>query len=413
MTNDLLERRADRGTPRGAAQVWTEAHRTASAGAGGGADQRRSRAPFRLILVGLIVSIGAVLIIGLSGLGEWSIQQPDRIDQADRDQGDDRDDQDDGSEQGSDPRPPSLRIEGFDRTEVSGPPPLVAPTVVDPIEHFIYASSTDPWSESIVGVEQLSDGYRVWGVNLDLPLVDYAELVTRTPSGWELEPNELQARVGTTTDRMFGSWQFTFVDGDEQAVLLATPHSGNDPVDGLWSHLAWAATSEPRPSIDVSRTTAVGEPALVFEFGGGQYDELVWADGDFTYWLRSWEGASGPPTEASLLADRIYLDGDSISVRDAVPGVSGSQALAFMLLLVVVIAIVASVGFFLLRGPRILALVVGWILFLAWGADDEGWLWLGLSVVVLAGVWMLRVFMSTDSAQEAEPLGQSGGADPG
>mgnify|MGYP007025640532 CR=1 FL=1 len=383
-----LEERAERGTPRGAANLWAEVQLEAGRGSRGSASHRSRigrEATYRIAIGVLTVAVLGVLVA--------SLVVPPRGQTIESPAGRGGD-----TEVTPSGEPARILVDGMG-LRVLHPP-------VDPnrensgfdLEETatwrIFADPDRPFEGPIVGVEILDGGgFRPWGVNLaERSLSDFTDGLTRDGEVWSMASASGLRQVAAFTAPRFDTpvgWQADFEDEAQAVTWQAETHEGA----GIWVWLVRVLGQ------DTSGSTArplevVGRPGVVVTPGEAGVEEVMWADETFVYRLTAADiaGNTSLQIDAGDLVGRLGVaDEDtwsqavSASGRTSTPDLLLSRLTGF---LTVVLAVAALA--FLIRGPRILVLIGPLAVFL--------WMLFGptssvLAVLLLglyAGSWIHR-----------------------
>ena len=359
MTIEGLERRAERGTPRGPANVWVGAQqelRSEEPLGGGG-----STWGFRLALV-----TTAALLLALAGVRAESIDS-DRLTPVSTTEEAD----------GDSSRPDPILITGMTMDEAMEPwgaleddvsrfPTGGAPNVTST---RVYASPSDPFGGPVLGIDTLEGGgFSPWATNLSADeLESLTESVERDGESWGLtDPGDLIEVAQFTDDQMAtlaNGWQLGFADGNDRATLQA------EPGGTVW---IWVARLLRSGSLDeqpaVSPIQVLGNEGLLVG------DEAVWVSDGFVYRLTATEvqgdvhvGRSPEPlVERLTLVDRSTWDDAVGEARRQSVGQSAQYAIS----LAAAAAWIIGAGLMMIRHRRLFLLIaaVGLLGFVAWWA---------------------------------------------
>ncbi|CAB4598521.1 MAG: hypothetical protein F2534_21430 [Actinobacteria bacterium] len=367
-TRDLFEHRATRGTPRGAAAVWRDAHGGARA-----VDAPRPTWPFRLALAAWVVALV---------VGAFAVRQPDDSPVASTATSTD----DEGTPTSSEPLPAPLLIEGGtlsrERGGVSRPtdPAYDADDLFDGIVQFepspgapvttakVYARPLDPFAGPIFVLETRSDGgFRPLGANLTpAELERYSELVERDGGSWVLRSESDLVEVANIVDdwntRLTLGWQFGFeLPGDRFATLSAEMGTPDRPISEwlMISRLAVATAETGR--LTVAPTDVLGAPGVVIDTGNGSGNEVVWSDSGALYRLDSTTivGDTAVGRDATEDVGRLrlveraeWVEAIRMSMRESI-----AERLAGWAFLPTILVAVASAVWFLVRRSHLAAVI--------------------------------------------------------
>lgn len=301
MSTALLERRAERGVPRGSANIWAELH------ALGPEPQppKSSTWGFRIA----VAALAAVVGFGVFGItNNTTTETTDFAAPVDGDT----------PIVSDDPLPEPYLANGlalrlvaqpddpdFDADDLFGEPGTLPPAKTDANnEIIVFAQGDDAFDGPIFGIEILEDGTTdSWSANLSA--VEFAELdasLTEEEGRWMLPAENGLSQVAQFQTqpelRRSQQWDFGFVDTEslESVILLA------NPIDeaGQWVNIAAFLSGTSEPSVAESITIdGVDEPGIRIQrdprdkdFDGvqAQVDEgvvVLWETGDFSYTLSS------------------------------------------------------------------------------------------------------------------------------
>lgn len=301
-TADVLERRAERGRPRGASQVWAAAHRAAAPPAAVSAHGSPLwfRVALALWLVGLMA---AASVAARSGGGDTTVISPaqEAADEVD----------------GVLSLPAPILVEGGTlrqgRTGVMRPsdPDYDGGDVIDsvlgprlreetagpsePSEiSVVFARPSAPYEGPILGVDQSANGgFRVWGVNADpdeiTALAQDLQLTGEISAG---DTGLIEvARFDNAVDINDGwhrrTWQFDFRLNDNLGLTVQAESGGSDDEANAW---LWLVRLVDRGSADVTiqPVDVLGHQGYVIR-SAGRTDtiksdgDVVWAADGFAY----------------------------------------------------------------------------------------------------------------------------------
>lgn len=354
--HDLLERRAERGTARGAANVWADAQPHANTQA----RHSGTKWALRFALVAWAAIMGIAVILGAGRSGELETASADGEDQP---------------VESVEPLPAPILVEGmnlqrvnrpwdpgFDASDLFGssnPPNPEDITTFGSgelgVEHVIFASENDALSNLIFGIELFEDGgFRPWGANLGgRTLREFTDQLVQVEGEWQIaEATGLVpvARVDSEVRNLndFG-WQFDFVDGADEIILQAETRP-NGTIDE-WTWISRIANN--RNDVTISEVEVLGRSAISVTVENDDDDQVVWVEDDFVYRLlaSTIEGDTSVSTPASDAIDRLAVAEPEVwvdAVREA--GQLGvAQGIALLFGLVLVAAVLVSLVFFAFR----------------------------------------------------------------
>lgn len=368
---DLLERRAERGSARGAAKVWANAQLSPHDGRG---PEHRSRLLFRIALV--------VWIVGLIAVA---------LDQANDDSPTDTVDQPDTTEPVSADDeallPEPILIDGMKLDGASIPFSYSTAdsegAVEGAVEDFfdglfgsnrdravindadergtstvIFADPERPFEEPILGLLLFgSGGFRPWGVNVEPgQLEELSAHVAQQDGDWRIDEDSGLVEVARFDDDPWDmvryGWQFDFVDGDDQATLQAESHDAF--AEWIWLSRLGSGEVDSGRNLFVTPTTVLGNDALVLSIEGtdrrdpdfaDSRTELLWTSDDFAYRLvsssvRDNTAFGRAPDEdvdnLTLVERQVWLDSiDRANRTPIIEWVGGLLSITLMLALIV------------------------------------------------------------------------------
>lgn len=374
MSVDMHERRAERGTHRGAANVWANAQPEVAP-----ASEPAGSWMFRLVLgLWLCIAVGAVVLAGTRGsevdtedggvaqaLGEESAQGA-----------------------GDEDLPLPILIEGIDLYNVSGPcfvgdrlicdvdrpistnfdgfdPELGTrtPTIV------IFGEEQSPFTGPVVGIETFDGGFRTWTLNVDQDGAnELVEQVTRLGDTWLLPESAglvEVARFEDSTDPL-NTWQFDF---DDDAATLQPLRAADGKTASEWEWIVpLVRIRDFGPTVDFAALSlqpvdVLGRDALQLhvpyladngEAEGTRVASTIWADGGYAYRL------IGPPNGDGRIVDQLVLvdrDEWESAVTDAYFDES-AESLAILLVLAFTIVSGATILWFLFKRRWLSILIV-------------------------------------------------------
>jgi hypothetical protein len=411
-TRDLFEDRATRGTPRGAAAVWRNAHDGAPVVDG----PRRPSWGFRLALAAWVVA----LVVGALAVRQSDDPPPASTDQPPEESTDESTD-DEAAPTSSEPLPAPLLIDGgtISRTRggVSVPSDpafdaddlfrsigadVVAEAIFssdpDPSFHtLVFARPDDPFTGPIVGIELLpGDGFRPWGANLSsTELAEFVQQLRLVDGRWTLPPNSGLVEVAEVVERFddllrFG-WQFDIeLPGNGRVTLQAEASTPERPAD-VWRWISRQAYGTTSTELTVTPTEVLGHRGVVIDAGGRSTNEVLWSDGEFVYRLTSStiEGDTAVSRDATEDVSRLrvvdraeWVDAIVASTRESI--VERLVRLAF---LPTMLAAIASAVWFLIRRSYGTAGIAAAVMALLWWTGGLGVAGLALAWLGLAIAW--------------------------
>ena len=303
MSTDLLERRAERGSPRGSANIWAELQAPSPTPL----PPKGSAWAFRLAVGVLAAAVG----FGVFGITNSSTTETVADVAAPIE---------DSVTPSEDTLPEPYLVEGlslafvaqptdpeFDADDLLGEPGNLPPPKSDAMNDIvIFARSVDDFDGPILGVEVLDDGTtEAWSANLSS--TEFASLnaeLAQVDGQWTVPADSGLVQVAQFQFqpelRRSQQWDFEFVDTDslDSVVLHANPLRDG----GQWENIAtYLSTKSDTAVVETVDLEGIDRPGIrverepqekVFEGEEEAYivdlGELVlWDDGDFAYSLDS------------------------------------------------------------------------------------------------------------------------------
>ena len=322
MSTDLLERRAERGQARGAANVWANAQMPAEQ-----PEHPKGSWFFRFAVAALVVVAGNAALLALAGGStiDTAGQLTDATQQAsEADVPDIRD---------FEPLPAPYLFDGQELVTKSQPSVPGAdernvfvvesdPVIPSDEELVVFAESPTAFDGPIfvLGPER-GNGVDVAGVNMSSEeRTAIGDLLVRVDSQWTLPPESGLVEVARFTSADFltsATWAFSFgvlrdTEGNQpvephQAFLVARPMENPTP----WNAIAEIATRNETTSIEQIRPDTLDGTVLEVTTQTGSNDRAVWTDDEFVYvldeaaalrdlriadrqeWIDAWDQARG------------------------------------------------------------------------------------------------------------------------
>lgn len=407
-SNDLFERRATRGSARGAARVWTEAQPHAEVKPNFG----WSAALLRVALVGWIVGFG---VIGLTILDQDAGSSA--LDAA-------QDPEESPSLESDEPLPQPILVDGMSLRMVSRPfdPGFDGDDILDDLgftrspdslaeidsEHssrqsVIFANPEDPFNGPIIGLELFGGGgFRPWSANTDTKsLEEFTAQLIQQDGAWTIAPEsglvEVARFSGDVYDNLKLGWQFDFGESDQQLTLQAESSGGPEPAS-IWVWVNRLLSDGPSDAV-ISEVEVIGNRGMKLDYGPSlDTDEVIWADSSgFVYRLTAAtiSGNTSLQMTASDDAERLRVVSrtawvNAVNEAERTPPVA---IVGSVLGAVVVLGLLASLGYFLIRRvarPAVIAAasLVGFYVFGSSGLGGGlSLLTLGFSSAGLALAW--------------------------
>lgn len=293
---ELLQRRAERGTPRGPDVVWAAARSSHSPG-----QKFPNRRPgpsavlFRVALVAWTVGLGAIVYTKVNGDMPLATA---------------RSESERAPTESTEPLPEPLLVDGMTLERVSRPhdPDFDGDDILDDlgltrgeVTHFgeespersvVFADPEDPYDNPIVGLTLLEGGgFRPWSANTgDTPLTDFTSQLVQVDGEWTM-PEEsglvevARLEAGSSYDNLMFGWQFDFGNGNDNFILQAeTIPQATEP--SVWVWVARLSQGADRPPT-IGEIDVLDHQGILIDLGRADEpsDEVVWAADDFVYRL--------------------------------------------------------------------------------------------------------------------------------
>lgn len=302
-TNELLERRAQRGTAQGAANVWgsvqLDAHRQTNS---------QSAWMSRVALLVWTVAVGTVGFFAVTegGVAETAPAQ-----------------QEGAPIVSSEPLPESLLVEGMELVRVARPfnsdfdgdDVLDDPAIVNghsenfplqdpPFTTVVFADPSDPFKNPVVGLDLIDGGFRPWSANVDRKELDgFVDQLVRDGGEWTMPAGSGLVEVAKFTsdhsDFLMYGWQFDFKDGKDEVILQA--ETAEDPSSA--NEWLWVARSVRDRGVDavITEVEVLGQTGLRLAVNDESVDQVVWAADGFVYRMTAstLDGDTYTPRQAS------------------------------------------------------------------------------------------------------------------
>lgn len=317
---ELLERRAERGTPRGADTVWANAQLAQSPGQkfpNRGPD--RSAVLLRVALVAWIVGLGAIVYTNVNDGTSLDTTQGEN---------------EPATPDSSEPLPEPLLVDGMKLERVSRPfdPDFDGDDILDDlgftrgeVTHFgteaqpersvVFADPDDPYNNPVLGLDLLDGGgFRPWSANTgETPLTDLTSQLVQVDGEWTMpadsgivEVARLDGGANSYDNLMFG-WQFDFANGNDNVTLQAeaSPQGAEQTV---WVWVARLSRGADQP-LQISEIDVLDYQGIRIDLGRTDEpsDEVIWAADDFVYRLTAAtvQGNSAVSRDASPETTRL------------------------------------------------------------------------------------------------------------
>ena len=357
---DLLERRAERGTHRGSANVW--------------ANSRPSTKPaveptgswlFRLAL-GVWLCIGVALLLASDRGNEVDTQEA-AVSQS----------SEDNAEVSDDDLPLPILIDGFQLDDAiticaaDGELVCDEEATFDELGDFdpelgistptivIFGDEAAPFTGPVVGVESFDGGFRTWTLNLDQQEAnEIIAQVSRAGNAWGLPAStglvEIE-RFEESTDPL-NTWQLDFSSDTSRATLQPLRAFGEPASEWDWI-VPLVRNTDFGPTVDFATISlepvdVLGREGLALvlpflsdegEVDGTLVSDIIWAEGQCTYRLN----ARGPDTDSAEIIDQLVL-ADRAEWTDLVLDARFDESAEAITMLVILVFLV--VGAVLLAG---------------------------------------------------------------
>ncbi len=292
-SSELLEGRADRGTARGAANVWASAQVDRP-------DPQPSFAPWTT-RIALLAWTAAVAVAGYFAVTTDETSDVLRAQPADV------------PIESADPLPEALLVEGmelvrvfrpnhtgFDASDILEEQRISNLKSGDDLDNppedvtIVFADPDDQFNGPIVGLQLSNGGFRPWSANVDRSELDeLLDQLVRIDGTWSM-PEESGlvevARISAAPDSAFEyGWQYDFKAGANEVTLQAETAPDPEEIDEwLWlSRLVGEGDVGPV----VSEVEVLGQTGIRLQLRGtgaeepadGPVDEVVWAADGFVY----------------------------------------------------------------------------------------------------------------------------------
>ena len=336
-SQDLLERRAERGSTRGAANVWTNAQPNSAIDA-----PVESSRFLRLVLAAGVLAIGSIVVLSLRASSETVATEAAESAAA----------TESTTAQPDDGLPLPILVDGAalidtlpqcldfrlgcEVVDSQGTDFLGNELGIDNRRTTIYADEDTPFSERVLGVENFDGGFRTWSLNTDDDTHgELVEQVTFEDGEWVLPVDSGLVEVARFDEypEPLALWQFNFRDGARRILLQSLP-SRFDQGATEWEWIVPLTSTQ--PDVDLRTFEILDGKGVVVEISQEQIaiengldpselvpgQDLIWVDGDFVYRLN----ANGPElsdndiddiAERLTLVDRdVWLDAVDDTVFD-------------------------------------------------------------------------------------------------
>lgn len=358
-TNDLLERRAERGVARGAANVWADAQPTMTS-------QRTDRSwIFRAALFVWVVGIGLAAVL--------AVRDSNDIDTTSEAPGGDP------CPTSDEPLPAPLLVEGMDLHRVTPPfdPNFDGDDIFDDlfgrsgepeVFHFgerasdysvIFADPDEPFVGPIIGLSLFdAGGFRPWSANLgDARLDDFTEQLEFKDGEWTMPPSSGLVEVARFSidpyEQMKYGWQFDFKNGNDRVIVQAETAPNDAAAANEWLWLA-RVVQEGESGPLVEEVEVLGQTGIRIRMASDREDdEIVWAAGGFVYRVTASTDIGNNSTASAASSEiaklKVVDRSDWIfAVEDAHrPGIG--EVISIVVAVAILLATIGSMLFFGMR----------------------------------------------------------------
>ncbi len=404
---DLLQRRAERGTPRGADTVWATAQLSDSSDSSGTKSPRRgpdrSVVLLRVALLAWIVGLGAIVYTNVTG--GTSLHTP--LSQSEP-----------TPTESTEPLPEPLLVDGMTLEQVSRPfdPDFDGDDVLDdlgftrgevttfgedqPERWVVFADPDDPYDNPIVGLSLLDGGgFRPWSANTgDTPLTDFTSQLVQVDGEWTIPEESGLVEVARFDDSPFDNlkfgWQFDFADGNDNVTLQAETHpDGDEP--SVWVWVARLSQGADQP-LTIDEIEVLDHHGIRIDLGQADEpaDQIIWVAGDFVYRLTAdnVQSNTAVPRSASPEATRLQLveRAEWVEAVNRTERATTAQVVVLVLGALVALALLGSVIVFAFRRSwrpaGVAVLTVGAVVVVGSGTISN----LLVLVLGLAAAWWLH-----------------------
>ena len=365
MSTDLLERRAERGEPRGAANIWAEAQTPIAEPLASGPNP--GVWIFRAAVAISILVAGFFLLNGLSdGASSTATDEVPRAADSNVSPGDQ-----------DEPLPLPLLVDGMSLDHVT--PPINerfdADELFEPVSssisratfgvdeasrRIVFANPDDPLNDPIMVIDAFAEGgFRPVVVNIDeserQQLIDSA---SRTGDAWSIGTETGLVSVADFEWEAFIlldlGWQFDFSSGSDRVTLQALAIADNPSLQE-WAWLALLLRDD--VSTELTETSVLDQPGVLLTetFEERIDDEIFWADGNFAYRLSASTlvGDTLEPSPVALAAERLVAVEQDVWVTAVLDTVQfGSIEGPFFLIALIAIAVALACIIYLLMKRR-------------------------------------------------------------
>jgi hypothetical protein len=403
---ELLQRRAERGTPRGPDAVWATAQLSGASDSTGTKSPRRgpdrSVLLLRVALLAWIVGLGAVVYTNVTG--GTSLDTP-------------RSESEPAPTESTEPLPEPVLVDGMTLERVSRPfdPDFdgddtlgVNGVRVDASSlgeeqrerSVVFADPDDPFDNPIVGLTLLDGGgFRPWSANTgDTPLTDFTSQLVQVDGEWTMPDESGLVEVARFDDNPYDNlrfgWQFDFANGDDNVILQAeTRPDGDEP--SVWVWVARLSQGPDQPLI-IAEIDVLDHRGIRIDRGQADEptDEVVWVADDFVYRLTAdnVQGNTAVQRSASPEASRLQLvdRADWVEAVNRTDRFTTTQAVVVRVGALVMLTLLGSVIVFAFRRSwrpaGVALLTVGAVVMVGSGTISN----LLVLVLGLAAAWWLH-----------------------
>lgn len=356
-TNDLLERRATRGEPRGAANVWANAQPELA--------HARPEPPSR---IGLRLAIVAV-VVGLVAFGLLADRTGDDLDTADDEQPTEIVDSEEllpppilhsNMTLGRVSRPIDPEFDGdddiFDDVFAGAPAPIFNDLDEQGTTTMIFAREDEPFRGPVLGLTLFgSGGFRPWGLNMTQG--EFDDLVSRlsqSDGSWVLPEDSGLVEVRRFDDDPYFSlrfgWQFDFGEGSAEAILQSevANHEGRSIDEWTWiarlvgGEFGWHVDIAQPDLAQITPTTVLGHDAIILQPANVEErtDTILWSSDDFVHRLTA-SRIEGNTSFARSAVDEAALLG-LVDRAEWIAAVDDAEGTRFGVAVVVVLLMISA-----------------------------------------------------------------------
>lgn len=428
--HDLLERRAERGEPRGANAVWFAAQPATRA--------LRVQSPRTQLVLRLAIGAWLVGLVALAWTGRGLTEEVDVAQAPNATELSNSADPELATPapvESAEPLPAPIVVDGMKLARVETPqnPDFDGDDILDPDDRLVtyrqetvvmfgggdrpdsvvvFADPDDRFNGPILGLNLFGDGgFRPWAANTGSgPLSELTDQLRQVDGEWTMSDESgltEVARFAIDNERLreYG-WQFDYVAGADNVTLQAETAStdGETPEADEWLWISRNAR-EGEAGLTITSTEVLGGDGLLIDLNEGRGAEVAWARDGFVYRMSSSTTSGDRDVQRSAAPDIERLSEvtraewvTAVQGAERVSGVPGFAAL-FTLPLLAMAAL--SIGWFLLRrsfasaGVLLLTGVVWFVL----ASSGSTWFTVVAWVGALALAWWVDRLRSMRGAE--------------